>query len=201
MTRLLRTTKNLYSEIVGDKEIFYSYNTTVAVKTPIETYVSENVWSTTTGRHLTWIEQDTNTDREYRMRYKDFRNFCINNNNNGGYKMSVKMSIKGTALEYFNIKINNGFTVEDLAYLILGWEDNIDRIKKIKSYSKLMTIAKNQLLDKGLMFLECAWEHLDYIDNMEDVHRQVMQHIKDVEPTKYLGKTKDEIKQIQSEVA
>ena len=36
MTTLLRTTKNLYSEIVGDKEIFYSYNTTVAVKTPIE---------------------------------------------------------------------------------------------------------------------------------------------------------------------
>mgnify|MGYP007061980164 FL=1 len=86
MTTLLRTTKNLYSEIVGDKEIFYSYNTTVAVKTPIETYVSENVWSTTTGRHLTWIEQDTNTDREYRMRYKDFRNFCINNNINKFYR-------------------------------------------------------------------------------------------------------------------
>ena len=114
--------------------------------------------------------------------------------------MSVKMSIKGTALEYFNIKINNGFTVEDLAYLILGWEDNIDRIKKIKSYPKLMTIAKKQLLDKGLSFLEFAWESLDYIDDMEDVHKQVMEHIKSIEPTKYLGKTKDEIKQIQSEV-
>jgi hypothetical protein len=113
--------------------------------------------------------------------------------------MSVKMSIKGTALEYFNIKINNGFTFEDLAYLILGWEDNIDKIKKIKSYSKLMTIAKKQLLDKGLIFLENAWESLNYIDNMEDVHRQVMRHIKDVEPTKYLGKTKDEIKQIKLE--
>ena len=42
--------------------------------------------STTTGRHLTWIEQDTNTDREYRMRYKDFRNFCINNNVNKFYR-------------------------------------------------------------------------------------------------------------------
>jgi hypothetical protein len=28
-----------------------------------------------------------------------------------------------------------------------------------------------------------------------------MQHIKDVEPSKYLGKTTEEIKQIQSEVA
>jgi hypothetical protein len=113
--------------------------------------------------------------------------------------MSVKMSIKGTALEYFNIKINNGFTVEDLAYLILGWENNIDKIKKIKSYSKLMTIAKKQLLDKGLMFLDTAWENLDYIDNLNDVHKQVIEHIKDVEPTKYLGKTRDEIKQIKLE--
>jgi len=115
--------------------------------------------------------------------------------------MSVKMSIKGTALEYFTIKINNGFTVEELAYLILGWEDNINKIKKIKSYSKLMTIAKEQLLDKGLMFLDTAWEQLEYIDNLDNVHKQVIEHIKDVEPTKYLGKTKDEIKQMQSEVA
>jgi hypothetical protein len=45
--------------------------------------------------------------------------------------MSVKMSIKGTALEYFNIKINNGFTVEDLAYLILGWEKYISKLLNI----------------------------------------------------------------------
>ena len=115
--------------------------------------------------------------------------------------MSIKMSINGKAMEYFNLTIKSGFNVEELAYLILGWEDNIDRIKKIKSYPKLMTIAKKQLLDKGLMFLECAWEHLDYIDNMEDVHRQVMQHIKDVEPTKYLGKTKEEIIKLQLEGA
>jgi hypothetical protein len=51
------------------------------------------------------------------------------------------------------------------------------------------------------MFLDTAWENLDYIDNLDDVHKQVIEHIKDVEPTKYLGKTKDEIKQMQSEVA
>ena len=31
--------KSLYQKIQGDNTIFYSYNTTVAVKTPIETYV------------------------------------------------------------------------------------------------------------------------------------------------------------------
>ena len=77
--------KSLYVERSGDKEIYYSYNTTVAVKTPIETYVSENVWSMTTARHLNRIEELTGSDREYRMRYKDFRNFCINNNVNKHY--------------------------------------------------------------------------------------------------------------------
>ena len=77
--------KSLYYENIGDKTIYYSYNTTVAVKTPIDTYVSENVWSITTAKHLNRIEELTGSNREYRMRYKDFRNFCINNNVNKHY--------------------------------------------------------------------------------------------------------------------
>ena len=42
--------KSLYYTTQGSNTIYYSYNTAVAVKiSPIETYVSENVWSTTTG--------------------------------------------------------------------------------------------------------------------------------------------------------
>lgn len=115
--------------------------------------------------------------------------------------MTIKMAKNGKALEYFNIKVTHGFSGDELAYLILGWEDDIEKIKKIKSYSKLMTIAKRQLLDKGLIFLECAWEHLEYIDDLENIHKQVIEHIKDVETTNYLDKTTEEIKQIQSEVA
>ena len=77
--------KNLWFENIGDKTIYYSYNTTVAVKTPIDTYVCENVWSVTTARHLNRIEELTGSNREYRMRYKDFREFCINNNVNKHY--------------------------------------------------------------------------------------------------------------------
>jgi len=77
--------KNLWFENIGDKTIYYSYNTTVAVRTPIDTYVCENVWSVTTARHLNRIEELTGSDREYRMRYKDFRDFCINNNVNKHY--------------------------------------------------------------------------------------------------------------------
>ena len=77
--------KNLWFENIGDKTIYYSYNTTVAVRTPIDTYVSENVWSVTTARHLNRIEELTGSNREYRMRYRDFRDFCINNNVNKHY--------------------------------------------------------------------------------------------------------------------
>ena len=65
--------------------IFYSYNTAVAVKTPVDTYVSENVWSVTTAKHLNRIEELTGSNRDYRMRYKDFRQFCIDNNINKHY--------------------------------------------------------------------------------------------------------------------
>ena len=71
--------KSLYQKIQGNNTIYYSYNTTVAVKTPIETYVSENVWSVTTAKHLNRIEELTGSDKEYRMKYQDFREFCINN--------------------------------------------------------------------------------------------------------------------------
>ena len=77
--------KSLYYENIGDKTIYYSYNTTVAVKTPIDTYVCENVWSVTTGKHLNRIEELTGSDKEYRMRYKDFQEFLKNNNINKHY--------------------------------------------------------------------------------------------------------------------
>ena len=116
--------------------------------------------------------------------------------------MSIKMSVNGKALEYFTIKVNNGFSVEDLAYLVMGWENKFSKIKAIKSYSKLLTIAKKQLMDKGLIWLECPDEHLTYdMDEVDSVHKKVMEHIKDVEPTKYLGKTKEEIIKLQLEGA
>jgi hypothetical protein len=113
--------------------------------------------------------------------------------------MSIKMSVNGKALEYFTIKVNNGFNVEELAYLILGWESDYKKIKKIKSYSKLMNIAKKQLMDKGLIWLECPDESLKYTveGGVDESVKQVMQHIRDVEPTKYIDKTTEEIKQLQ----
>ena len=72
--------KSLYYKNIGNNTVYYSYNTTVAIKTPIDTYVSENVWSVTTAKHLNRIEELTGSNREYRMRYKDFIDFLEKNN-------------------------------------------------------------------------------------------------------------------------
>jgi len=72
--------KSLYTQTIGNNQVFYSYNTTVAIKTPIDTYVCENVWSVTTGKHLNRIEELTGSNREYRMRYKDFVDLLENKN-------------------------------------------------------------------------------------------------------------------------
>ena len=77
--------KSLYWAKVGQNTVYISYNTIVGITTPIDTYVSENVWSVTTARHLNRIEELTGSNREYRMRYRDFREFCINNNVNKHY--------------------------------------------------------------------------------------------------------------------
>ena len=50
------------------------------MKTPIDTYVSENVWSVTTARHLNRIEELTGSNREYRMKYRDFMDLLEKNN-------------------------------------------------------------------------------------------------------------------------
>jgi len=55
----LRTTKNLYSHLVEDKKLFFSYQTLVA----IDNLISVNDWSVTTGRHLYWI----NPNKEIRV--------------------------------------------------------------------------------------------------------------------------------------
>jgi hypothetical protein len=57
--RYLRTTKNLYSHIVKGKELFFSYETLVA----IDNLISVNHWSNTTARHLYWI----NPNKEIRV--------------------------------------------------------------------------------------------------------------------------------------
>ena len=47
----LRTTKNLYSHFVNGKQLYFSYQTLIA----IDNLISVNHWSNTTAKHLYWI--------------------------------------------------------------------------------------------------------------------------------------------------
>jgi D-mannonate dehydratase len=53
----LRSTRNLYyKQEKPNLKVFYSYVTPVALEIDGQLKVSENQWSVTTARHLTWID-------------------------------------------------------------------------------------------------------------------------------------------------
>jgi hypothetical protein len=57
---------------IGDLEVAFSYNTVVAFQKADGPWViSENVWSQTTGRHLSWLPGGS--DKKNRMPYSDFQ--------------------------------------------------------------------------------------------------------------------------------
>ena len=55
---------------VGNLTFYFSYDTVIAFRSP-ETglIITQNNWSTTTGKHLNWI----NEDKKIRIPYEDFK--------------------------------------------------------------------------------------------------------------------------------
>lgn len=43
---------------IGDLELYFSYNTVIAFIFKGELVIRKNDWSTTTGKHLNWIDDD-----------------------------------------------------------------------------------------------------------------------------------------------
>lgn len=58
--------QNFNSVIIGNVELYFSYSTIVAFRTPFTgLVVSENVWSNTTGKHLNWLcDKDDRVPRQ-----------------------------------------------------------------------------------------------------------------------------------------
>ena len=70
----LRTTKNLYSCNSNGVTVYYSYVTPVAIKDPFGVlHVSANIWSSTTGKHLTWIDGGSAEAKKKRLAHADFK--------------------------------------------------------------------------------------------------------------------------------
>ena len=81
----LRTTKNLYSDIVNGYQVFYSYNTAIGINNNGKLILSENVWSTTTGRHLTWIDGGSKEAKKSMIKYSDLLKIFEDKNINKYY--------------------------------------------------------------------------------------------------------------------
>jgi hypothetical protein len=71
-----RTTRNFYYCIEGDLTVWYSYETAIAVEVDGKRYVCENMWSVTTGKHLSWIDGGEREAKHSRVPYLVFRELC-----------------------------------------------------------------------------------------------------------------------------
>ena len=71
----LRTTRNLYyKQEKPNLKVYYSYTTPVAFEIDGVLKVSENQWSVTTGRHLTWIDGGNKKSRLKREEFNQLVN-------------------------------------------------------------------------------------------------------------------------------
>jgi len=70
--KLKRIATNLSSLDLGTNKIYYSYETPVAILVDGHLTVSENIWSTTTGAHLTKIDSGSKAARAARVPFADF---------------------------------------------------------------------------------------------------------------------------------
>ena len=65
----------------------------------------------------------------------------------------IKQSQDKRNLEYLTINIKHGFTAEKIAMLALTWvsydEEKVDELLKSNSYSNIIKLAKEQIIDCG----------------------------------------------------
>ena len=74
----LRSTRNLYYKDEDGIRVFYSYSTPVAFQDfkNCSLRICENVWSITTAKHLNWIEDFVNVERNSgRDKHEDFKKY------------------------------------------------------------------------------------------------------------------------------
>lgn len=89
--------------------------------------------------------------------------------------MATKMSVRKEYLEYYIIRPTNGLSLDQIGTLILMWyadeydyevgktitTDNLSPFfKKYNTWNKIMSRAKDVLLDEGMSRLDYAWENI-----------------------------------------
>ena len=62
---------NSLAFVINDVTFYFSYETCIAFEVDCKLYISKNVWSTTTGKHLNWIEPNKSKRLEYEVFQKE----------------------------------------------------------------------------------------------------------------------------------
>ena len=93
--------------------------------------------------------------------------------------MATKMSVRKEYMEYIIIRPTNGLSLDQIGTLILmWWKDDYDYIDgktitkdnlgpfftKNNTWNKIMSKAKDVLLDEGMSKLDYAWENIESYD-------------------------------------
>ena len=85
----LRSTRNLYyKQEKPNLKVYYSYTTPVALEIDGQLKVSENQWSVTTGRHLTWIDGG---NKKGRLKREEFNQLVKQHKPEPNFIKSVSM--------------------------------------------------------------------------------------------------------------
>lgn len=82
---------------INNLTLYFSYNTIVAFRHPnYGLVVSENVYSKTTGKHLTWIEPNKNKRldwREFKKKLNEVLKYVFNNPNPDFIQIQYKKEV------------------------------------------------------------------------------------------------------------
>ena len=69
--RITYSGENSTHLLIGNLELWFSYKTVVAFKYKNIMRVSENLWGSTTGKHLNWIDGGTKENRMMRDMFEN----------------------------------------------------------------------------------------------------------------------------------
>ena len=103
-----RSTRNFYyckDDAVGIK-VWYSYVTAVAIEIHGMQYVCQNVWSVTTGKHLSWIDGGSKEAKARRVPYPMFEKLLLDHaidkqNHYQTYYMSPTSDVSRTNVDAY----------------------------------------------------------------------------------------------------
>ena len=94
--------------------------------------------------------------------------------------MATKRAKNGQNLEYIVIRPKFGFNIDQMADgVLLNFDGDIDKlINKLNTWNKVLKLFNYNLLDRGMVTMDVAWEVIGHYADYDTVHKQMVEHLK-----------------------